>query len=210
MPPAFVLSQDQTLKFDVRLSKGGIPSDNRSFQGAVPAQITYYCGYVLRHIGTACINRAPEALKPSDPGPPPTCPFIDNHNFKEPPTRNGGQLSFPAIAIGGHLSVSVGDRLERCVCCRAPSGEQASKAVIDSRQQPFCNFVSLRRRIGRNARVLRRSLSLAPPGSIGSIQGCSQNCSIESSRPAAKNPTKPSITAFDSPKISGCMLGPPR
>ncbi len=87
----------------------------------------------------------PEHLAPvklQDPGPPPTCPFIDNHNFKEPPTRNGGQLSFPAIAIGGHLSVSVGDRLERGVFRRAPSGEQASRPLSDSRQQPFCNFVS--------------------------------------------------------------------
>ena len=49
---------------------------------------------------------------------------------------------FPAIAIGGHLSVSVGDRLVRGVCRRAPSGEQASKGLSDSRQQPFCNFVS--------------------------------------------------------------------
>jgi hypothetical protein len=51
-------------------------------------------------------------------------------------------LSFPAIAIGGHLSVSVGDRLVCGVWRRAPSGEQASKPLSDSRQQPFCNFVS--------------------------------------------------------------------
>lgn len=51
-------------------------------------------------------------------------------------------MSFPAIAIGGHLSVSVGDRVVRGVWRRAPSGEQASKPLSDSRQQPFCNFVS--------------------------------------------------------------------
>jgi hypothetical protein len=51
-------------------------------------------------------------------------------------------LSFPAIAIGGHLSVYVGDRLVCGVWRRAPSGEQASRPLIDSRQQPFCNFVS--------------------------------------------------------------------
>lgn len=51
-------------------------------------------------------------------------------------------MSFPAIAIGGHLSVSVGDRLVCGVWRRAPSGEQASKPLSDSRQQPFCNFVS--------------------------------------------------------------------
>lgn len=51
-------------------------------------------------------------------------------------------MSFPAISIGGHLSVSVGDRLVRGVWRRAPSGEQASKPLSDSRQQPFCNFVS--------------------------------------------------------------------
>lgn len=51
-------------------------------------------------------------------------------------------MSFPAIAIGGHLSVSVGDRLVCGVWRRAPSGEHASKRLSDSRQQPFCNFVS--------------------------------------------------------------------
>jgi hypothetical protein len=51
MPPAFVLSQDQTLKFDVRLAKGGIPSAKRSFQGAVPAH------FYLRHRSIANLLR---------------------------------------------------------------------------------------------------------------------------------------------------------
>jgi hypothetical protein len=99
-------------------------------------------------------------------------------------------LSFPAIAIGGHLSVSVGDRLERSSFCRAPSGEQASKAVIDSRQQPFCNFVSLRPKIGGNAGVLRWSLLLVVRQCSGSIHRGGGNCAVESSRSAAKTPTK--------------------
>ena len=62
---------------------------------------------------------------------------------KSSPTRNGGQLSFPAIAIGGHLSVSVGDRLVRGVWRRAPSGEQASKPHSRFGQYMFCTFVNL-------------------------------------------------------------------
>src|SRR5690606_149052 len=68
---------------------------------------------------------------------------------KSSPTRRSGQLLFPAISIGGHLSVSVGDRLERGGWRRAPSGEKASRLIPDSRQHPFCNFVSKAvRRIG--------------------------------------------------------------
>jgi hypothetical protein len=55
---------------------------------------------------------------------------------KSAPTRRSGQLLFPAIAIGGHLSVSVGDRSGEAVC-RAPSGEKASKPLTESRQQQF-------------------------------------------------------------------------
>ena len=88
MPPAFVLSQDQTLKFDVRLAKGGIPSAKRSFQGAVPAQFLITYGYVLGHVrpfigansnkglGTVNLLQVTDALKPPDLEPPPTCPFI--------------------------------------------------------------------------------------------------------------------------------------
>ncbi|WP_287407762.1 hypothetical protein, partial [Sphingopyxis sp.] len=142
-----------------------------------------------------------------DPGPPPTCPFIDNHNFKEPPTRNGGQLSFPAIAIGGHLSVSVGDRVVRGVWRRAPSGEKASRPVIDSRQQPFCNFVSLIAKIAGNAGVFRCSRAFARRTAFWSKPPRTRDRGVESSRRGAKSAAKSGLSAFDSPKISGCLLG---
>ena len=51
MPPAFVLSQNQTLKF---MSDPGAPGEKpetirAGFQGAVPA-LHIYCGYVTRHV----------------------------------------------------------------------------------------------------------------------------------------------------------------
>ena len=65
---------------------------------------------------------------------------------KSAPTRNGGQLSFPAISIGGHLSVYVGDRLVRGVWRRAPSGEQASRPTSESGQQLFAILFQLFRK----------------------------------------------------------------
>lgn len=109
-------------------------------------------------------------------------------------------MSFPAIAIGGHLSVSVGDRLVCGVWRRAPSGEQASRPLLDSRQQPFCNFVSkVARRPGkgphqtakmgmkpRKTRVLvptekmpaRRAAGDPPPETCKSARGFSRRLVI--------------------------------
>jgi hypothetical protein len=47
-----------------------------------------------------------DTLKLSNPGPPPTCPFIHNHNVKERRilserhTNSDGQKTIPAIATG--------------------------------------------------------------------------------------------------------------
>ena len=95
MPPAFVLSQDQTLKFDVRHPpRRNNREERRSFQGAVPAH-HIYCGYVTRHIERLGFNRAPDALKPSDPGPPPTCPFIKPTMSK---SQKRGRLILPPLS----------------------------------------------------------------------------------------------------------------
>jgi hypothetical protein len=51
------------------------PEQARSFQGAIPAQINYVW---IREglVSNSYFNQAPDALKPSDLEPPPTCPFI--------------------------------------------------------------------------------------------------------------------------------------
>lgn len=81
-------------------------------------------------------------------------------------------MSFPAIAIGGHLSVYVGDRLVCGVWRRAPSGEQASRPLIDSRQQPFCNFVSKVVGRPRKGPHLTGKMGMKPRISRGLAQIC--------------------------------------
>jgi O-antigen/teichoic acid export membrane protein len=107
-----------------------------------------------------------------DPGPPPTCPFIDNYNVKEHTSKKRGQLSFPAIAIGGHLSVLLATEWGVASWLR-PVGGEASKRLTESRQHPFCNFVSKGKYAGiRSRRKAREKVNqtegnMAKPGSDG-------------------------------------------
>ena len=97
MPPAFVLSQDQTLKFDVRSdARWNNPAPNRSFLGAClhlgrPSKYTLMgapenaCpktstlltyGYVKDIQTDLALTEYLAPKNRQDPEPPPTCPFI--------------------------------------------------------------------------------------------------------------------------------------
>jgi len=81
MPPAFVLSQDQTLKFDLdHLDTTKVANRNSpNFKEPSCTKVNYL--YMDMRKGHMCksanlVTRTTRALKPLDPGPPPTCPFI--------------------------------------------------------------------------------------------------------------------------------------
>ena len=87
MPPAFVLSQDQTLKLmtDQQRRKLKACEHRGPSLGAVPAQIILLRnGYVIGHVRNDLIVPISGALRSPEPGPPPTCPFILIDNVKEP------------------------------------------------------------------------------------------------------------------------------
>ena len=77
MPPAFVLSQDQTLKFVSQSDQHGPEgplTDLIEFKEPLPALIQTY-GYVRTCKGNDYLL-PPRALKPREQAPSPTCPFI--------------------------------------------------------------------------------------------------------------------------------------
>ena len=179
MPPAFVLSQDQTLKFDVRICKGGISLANPLILRSLA--YTIWNGPVIfpqqvadkrraaptswkrvRHVGQAWLfilsYSHPKAARPR------AAAHMSLHRqsqFQRATDRNTRTVAVPRYRYRGSLSVSVGDRLKRRVLRRAPSGEHASKTTNDSRQQPFCNFVSMGAARSRNRRFLDACASYA-------------------------------------------------
>ena len=112
MPPAFVLSQDQTLKFVSRYARHGASPANRDteLQEPIPALVKRngYEGHVL---GNDLINpyTEPEAprtgrRRPHVPSSKPT--MSKSHQASGPEmaaeaTKSGGQPSFPAFYFGG-------------------------------------------------------------------------------------------------------------
>ncbi len=61
MPPAFVLSQDQTLKFDARSLNGGITNQKPLTSRSQFLHITYSSGYVTRHTNWLSAFNDPKA-----------------------------------------------------------------------------------------------------------------------------------------------------
>ena len=80
MPPAFVLSQDQTLKFDLQsFTAGENPLQTTEISKDPGCTIVnYYMDICVKDICAVDFFGNPIlcALKPQKPGPPPTCPFI--------------------------------------------------------------------------------------------------------------------------------------
>ena len=141
MPPAFVLSQDQTLKFDVPAApRWNIPKHNELISRSRSCTNTSWKR--VRTYRTAySFTRAPDALKPPDPEPPPTCPFININNVKEPKTQDN--RSFPRYQGDQRPTLSqqpqsVGTQMRPRRC-----GEAAYMEGLPTRQQPFCNFLSI-------------------------------------------------------------------
>ena len=91
MPPAFVLSQDQTLKFDARFpTRWNNPAENRSLQGANSCTSHILSGYVTRHTNWLKLLRSPRTLNAQVTAkPPPACPFISITMSKSPTTNTG-------------------------------------------------------------------------------------------------------------------------
>ena len=153
MPPAFILSQDQTLKFDVRLPKGGIPSDNRSFQGAVPAQILHgyvYVGHASDHSPrskpAAMIHwngiNLPSTLRLEAAGPGAAAHMslhLKSTMSKNPPHTTADSDCSPLLLSGDSVSDHGGDQTAKQA---ASSGEWAYMDDFRERQPDFCTFVA--------------------------------------------------------------------
>ena len=79
---------------------------------------------------------------PLVPEPSPTCPFILNHNVKEPTTKEADNDCSPILWFGG-LSVRLCWRPGQFRAARAsfPSGEQASKGDRGFGQTLFAIFL---------------------------------------------------------------------
>ena len=79
---------------------------------------------------------------PLGPEPPPTCPFILNHNVKEPTTKEADNDCSPILWFGG-LAVRLCWRPGQFRAARAsfPSGEQASKGDRGFGQTLFAFFL---------------------------------------------------------------------
>src|SRR3546814_1370968 len=102
MPPAFVLSQDQTLKFVSRYKSSqpkGQPSHRTELQEPIPALVKRngYEGHI-RHRLNQPVSRA---QRPPDRAPSPTCPFIKTNNVKEPTRQKTRTTSPPRFLTRG-------------------------------------------------------------------------------------------------------------
>ena len=90
MPPAFVLSQDQTLKFDARSPiRWKNPTGNRStIKEPIPAHHIFLSGYVTRHtnwLSTLTISKRLEC--PENRQAAARMSLHLNHNVKEPDNK---------------------------------------------------------------------------------------------------------------------------
>ena len=98
MPPAFVLSQDQTLKFDVQLmARRNIPRQKLPFLGADTCTILTWCvGHC--EIGLALTDF--RNLEASGAGAAAHMSLHHTDNVKEP-ANSTKQIPCPAISTGG-------------------------------------------------------------------------------------------------------------
>ena len=125
MPPAFVLSQDQTLKFVSRYNGTSLspPTNAPNFREPIPALVKRN-GYE-GHIRHRLINRLPEPKDPRTGRRRPHVPSSKTNNVKEPPKQTAGQPSFPGFYLGG-LVARLCRRPVKCHSVAAsPSGEAA-------------------------------------------------------------------------------------
>ena len=109
MPPAFVLSQDQTLKFvshtkqaRPRLSPRTANPQGMSFKEPIPALSNVMD--TRDNVGAAYVPVVGAVSSPNR-APSPTCPFIKTDDVKEPTKTRGGQLIDPRFTPGDRLSV---------------------------------------------------------------------------------------------------------
>ena len=112
MPPAFVLSQDQTLKFDVRSNtRRNKPNAEPLISRSQFLHITYTNGYVLRHMNWLSFYDVRDAQKPSQHRAAAHMSLHLTDNVKEP-TRQllADNHPAPSLRPGDLVSVYVGDR----------------------------------------------------------------------------------------------------
>src|SRR3954470_18661704 len=99
MPPAFVLSQNQTLKLMYDRTPAGMSESKTGISGSRSCtKITIWCVCVFEtyellaeteasariHKERHKFDRSADTQRLSVTGPPPTCPFIKTDNVKEP------------------------------------------------------------------------------------------------------------------------------
>ena len=103
MPPAFVLSQDQTLKLMSQHHAAQLLSQSLTTQHRTSGADTCIFkrnGYE-GHTSSAYFKLVSGAQRPPEPGAVAHMSLHLNHNVKEPPTNSGGQSSFPGFTRGG-------------------------------------------------------------------------------------------------------------
>ena len=123
MPPAFVLSQDQTLKFEPKRNWHGINTANQlclNFKDPFLHKVITYMDICVRtYVRNELIyNQAPGALKPPDLAPPPTCPFILLSQCQRAYRQKSGHLWFPDITTRGVGDLFVGDQTAETLASR--------------------------------------------------------------------------------------------
>ena len=133
MPPAFVLSQDQTLKFVSRTFTAraetrqpqtpNFRSRYLHFSNVMDTKDMFIQGKRGAHqgCGIGIINRYTEPEDPRTGRRRPHVPSSKINNVKEPPNKIGGQPMFPDLYISGDLlSVCAGDRWKRRLLAASP------------------------------------------------------------------------------------------
>lgn len=118
MPPAFVLSQDQTLKFDARSLPGGMTRQKPLTSRSQFLHITYSSGYVTRHTNWLITLTIPTHLEcASNRQAAARMSLHLTYNVKEPTTNHRQHLTTPFPGLPARqsvvaASVSLGDH--RC------------------------------------------------------------------------------------------------
>jgi hypothetical protein len=148
MPPAFVLSQDQTLKFVSR-------HHGTSFHPptAAPNFRSRYL-HLSNVMDTKDMYKASTfqpvtgAQRPPDRAPSPTCPFIKTNNVKDPTDKHRRTTITPRSLHLGGLAVRLSWRPANPLPNGSvPSGEAPSNLHPRVGQPTFCRFVAIIRKL---------------------------------------------------------------